>query len=55
LQTEVDLNTQEPLDKLMRVSKDWVEKNGECSVNTIQDVLKELYEKKNEKVREEVT
>jgi len=51
LKTEVDLNTQEPLDKLVRVSKDWVERNGDCTVSTIQDVLKELNEKKNEKVK----
>jgi hypothetical protein len=38
------------LDKLTAVSKEWVEKNGGCTVNTIQDVVKEIDEKQNKKV-----
>jgi len=54
LKTEVDLNTQEPLDKLVRVSKDWIEKNGDCTVNTVQDVLEELNVKNNQKLRKAI-
>ncbi len=50
LQTEVDQDSQMPLDKLTAVSKSWVEKNGGCTVNTIQDVVKEIDEKQNKKV-----
>ena len=49
-QTEVDVNTQEPLDKLTPMCKDWIEKNSGCTVNTLPDVLNELYKKKNKQV-----
>jgi len=49
--TEVDMNSQEPLDKLTRVTKEWVEKNGNCTVETIQDVMREVYEKDNKELK----
>jgi hypothetical protein len=50
LQTDVDKETQDPLDKLLPVAKDWMKKNGDCNCETVQDVLSELYEKNNQKV-----
>lgn len=50
LKTEVDVNTQEPLDKLTPMCKDWIEKNSGCTVNTLPDVLNELYKKKNKQL-----
>jgi long-chain-fatty-acid--CoA ligase ACSBG len=47
LKTDVDKETQEPLDKLMPVTKDWLKKNADLSCETVQDVMKELYEKNN--------
>lgn len=50
LKTEVDKDTQEPFDTLLPYTKDWIQHNGECQVNTVQDVLTELYTKKNQKL-----
>ena len=50
LQTEVDKETQDPLDKLLPYTKDWIQTNGKCKVDTVQDVLNEIYEKKNQEV-----
>jgi len=47
LKTDVDKESQEPLDKLLPVTKDWLKKNADCSCETVQDVMKELYDKKN--------
>jgi len=35
---------------LLPFTRDWIKKNGDCTVTTVQDVLKELYEKKNQKL-----
>ncbi|ODN00703.1 Long-chain-fatty-acid--CoA ligase ACSBG2 [Orchesella cincta] len=50
LKTEVDKETQEPLDTLLPFTRDWIQKNGDCAVVTVQDALKEIYEKKNQKL-----
>jgi len=50
IKTDVDKETQEPLDKLLPVTKDWLKKNGDCNCETVQDVLSELYEKNNQKL-----
>jgi len=54
LRTEVDPETQDVKDTLRPVAKEWVEKHGACSVTTIQDVLKELDEKKNKKLKDAI-
>jgi len=50
LKTDVDKETQEPLDKLLPVTKDWLKKNADCNCETVQDVMNELYEKNNQKL-----
>lgn len=51
VQTDVDKETQEPLDKLLPVTKDWLKKNADCNCETVQDVMQELYEKNNQQVQ----
>ncbi|CAG7784884.1 unnamed protein product [Allacma fusca] len=48
LKTEVDKDTQEPLDKLLPYTKDWIQHSGQCSVDTVDDVIRELYTNKNQ-------
>jgi long-chain-fatty-acid--CoA ligase ACSBG len=35
VKTDVDKETQEPLDKLMPLTKDWIKKNGDCNCETV--------------------
>lgn len=49
-QTDVDTETQEPLDTLVPFVKTWIQKHGNCDANTVKDVLKEIYEKNNQKL-----
>jgi long-chain-fatty-acid--CoA ligase ACSBG len=54
LKTDVDKETQEPLEKLLPVAVDWLKKNADCHCETVQDVMKELYEKKNTKLTQAI-
>jgi len=48
--TEIDVETQQPLDTLTPACKEWIEKNGNCKVTTLPDVLHELYNTKNQQL-----
>lgn len=50
VKTDVDKETQEPLEKLMPVTKDWLKKNADLHCETVKDVLVELYEKNNQQL-----
>jgi len=50
LKTDVDKETQEPLDKLLPVTKDWLKRHADCHCETAQELLQELYEKNNKEL-----
>ncbi|ODN00704.1 Long-chain-fatty-acid--CoA ligase ACSBG2 [Orchesella cincta] len=50
IKSDINLDTQEPQQKLLPVSKAWIETHGSCKVATIKDVREEIYTKKNKKL-----
>jgi len=50
LKTDVDKETQEPLDTLLPVTKDWLKRHADCHCETVQEVMKELYENNNKEL-----